>query len=146
GAVKLADLNGDGLPDLIVANSGSNTVLVYRGLAPGQFGPAQRFFAGTNPVGITVADLNGDQVPDLVIANAGSNDVSVLLGQGTGAGWTMTYGPRVNTGGQGPTATVVQDVTGDGIPDIVVSNTLSNDVAVLPSVGGGFFNDQSPTL
>ena len=40
GAVKLADLNGDGIPDLIVANSGSNNVLVYPGLGNGQFGPA----------------------------------------------------------------------------------------------------------
>ena len=40
GAVTLADLNGDGIPDLIVANSGSNNVLVYPGLGNGQFGPA----------------------------------------------------------------------------------------------------------
>ena len=64
GAVKLADLNGDGIPDLIVANSGSNNVLVYPGLGNGQFGPAVNgghgFFTGTNPVGITVADFNGD--------------------------------------------------------------------------------------
>ena len=40
GAVQLADLNGDGIPDLIVANSGSNNVLIYPGLGNGQFGPA----------------------------------------------------------------------------------------------------------
>ena len=39
GAVLLADLNGDGIPDLIVANSGGNNVLVYPGLGNGQFGP-----------------------------------------------------------------------------------------------------------
>ncbi len=43
GAVQLADLNGDGIPDLIVVNSGGNNVLVYPGLPNGQFGPgAQR--------------------------------------------------------------------------------------------------------
>ena len=56
GAVKLADLNGDGIPDLIVANSGSNNVLVYPGLGDGQFGPALNgghgFFTGTNPTGL----------------------------------------------------------------------------------------------
>ena len=81
GAVALADLNGDGIPDLIVANSGSNNVLVYPGLGNGQFGPelngGNGFFTGTDPVGITVANLNGR--PDLVIANEGSNDVSILL-------------------------------------------------------------------
>ncbi|HMB06115.1 MAG TPA: VCBS repeat-containing protein, partial [Isosphaeraceae bacterium] len=62
GAVKLADLNGDDIPDLIVANSGSNNVLVYPGHGNDQFGPAVNgghgFFAGTNPVGISVADVD----------------------------------------------------------------------------------------
>ena len=85
GAVMLADLNGDGIPDLIVANSGSNNVLVYPGLGNGQFGPAVNdghgFFTGTDPIGLYVADLTGNGIPDLVVANAGSNDVSVLLGR-----------------------------------------------------------------
>ncbi|MGA7498558.1 MAG: VCBS repeat-containing protein, partial [Isosphaeraceae bacterium] len=149
GAVKLADLNGDGIPDLIVANSGSNNVLIYPGLGNGQFGPAVNgghgFFTGTNPVGITVADINGDGKPDLVIANKGSNDVSILLNQSQGNSITFTPGPRLKVG-TGPVSTVVKDVTGDGIPDILVSNSQSNNVMLLPGVGGGFFNDQAPTI
>ncbi len=142
-AVRVADLNGDGIPDLAIANGGGNNVLVYLGTGNGQFGPANSFFTGTNPAGITISDLNHDGIPDLVIANQGSNDVSVLLGQGQGADWTLTPGPRLRAG-SGPVATVVRDVTGDGIPDIVVSNSQSNRVSVLPGVGGGFFNDQTP--
>ena len=149
GAVKLADLNGDGIPDLIVANSGSNNVLIYPGLGNGQFGPALNgghgFFTGTNPVGITVADVNGDGRPDLVVANKGSNDVSILLNQPQGNSITFIPGPRLKAG-SGPVSTVVQDVTGDGIPDILVSNSQSNNVMLLPGVGGGFFNDQNPTI
>ncbi len=149
GAVSVADLNGDGLPDLIVANSGSNDVLVYLGTGNGQFSPVQTFFAGTNPAGVTAGDLNGDGVPDLIVANEGSNDVSVLLGQGQGSSWTLTAGPRLQAGGVGPVATTVADVTGprgvpDGIPDLVVTNSQSNRVALLPGVGGGFFDDRSP--
>jgi hypothetical protein len=148
GAVRFADLNGDGIPDLVVANSGSNNVLVYPGLPSGRFGAAANggngFFAGTNPVGITVADVNGDGRPDLVIANKGSNDVSILLNQGQGGGFSFTPGPRLKTGA-GPVATLVQDVNGDGKPDLLVSNSLANTVSLLPGVGGGFFNDQSPT-
>jgi hypothetical protein len=144
-AVKLADLNGDGIPDLIVANGGGNDVLVYPGLGDGQFGPAQHFFVGTDPVGITVADLNGDGIPDLIVANKGSNDLSILYGQGHGSGWTLTQGPRLHAG-LGPVATVVQDFDEDGVPDILVANSESNNVYWLRGVGGGFFNDMTPAV
>ena len=115
GAVALADLNGDGIPDLIVANSGSNNVLVYPGLGNGQFGPAlnggKGFFTGTDPVGITVADLNGR--PDLVVADKGSNDVSILLNQADGRRRLhVRAGPAAqpedgHQQGIGPVATVI---------------------------------------
>jgi hypothetical protein len=147
-AVALADLNGDGIPDLIVANSGSNNVLVYPGLGNGQFSPSlnggQGFFTGTNPVGITVANLNGR--PDLVIANRGSNDVSILLNVPTAdGGFTFVPGERVQAG-FGPVGTAVQDVTGDGTPDLVVSDSGTNQVRLIPGVGGGFFNDRATTI
>ena len=144
----LADLNGDGIPDLIVANSGGNDVLVYPGLGNGQFGPelngGNGFATGTNPVGITVANLNGR--PDLVIADQGSNDVSILLNVATAeGGFTFIPGPRL-AGGDGPVATVVKNVNGDAYPDLLISDSGSNQVRLLPGVGGGFFNDQDPTI
>jgi len=149
GAVKLADLNNDGILDLIVANSGSNNVLVYPGLGNGAFGPALNdghgFFTGTNPEGITVADVNGDGRPDLIIANEGSNDVSILINVKVGNSFTFEPGPRLQAG-VGPVATVVADVMGNGVPDLLVANSGSNNVWLLPGIGNGFFNDQSPTI
>jgi hypothetical protein len=145
GAVAVADLNGDGIPDLVVANSGGNNVLVYLGLGNGQFAPARAFAAGTNPAGITIADLTGGGIPDVVVANEGSNDVTVLLGQGRGSDWTLGPGPRLRAGA-GPVSTTVRDLTGNGIPDIVVANSQSNNLYVLPGVGHGFFNDQHPLV
>jgi hypothetical protein len=144
-AVVMADLTGNGIQDLIVANGGGNDVLVYLGLGDGRYGPAHRFFVGTDPVSITVADLNGDGIPDLLVANRGSNDVSILYGQNRGASWTLTPGPRLRAGA-GPVATAVQDVYGNGLPDILVSNSESNNVYLLPGVGGGFFNDKHPVI
>ena len=149
GAVALADLNGDGIPDLIVANSGSNNVLIYPGLGNGQFGPAinggHGYFVGTNPVGITVANLTG-ALPDLVVADKGSNQVSILLNQSQpGGAISFDAGPRLNSGGLGPVSTVVGNFTaGSANHDILVTNSGSNNVALLPGVGGGFFNDQNP--
>ena len=83
--------------------------------------------------------------PDLVVANKGSNDVSILLNQTQGDGITFVPGPRLQVG-SGPVSTVVKDVNGDGIPDLLVSDSESNKVMLLPGVGGGFFNDQNPTI
>jgi hypothetical protein len=148
GAVQLADLNGGGIPDLIVVNSGGNNVLVYPGLGNGQFGPelngGKGFSVGTDPVSVTVADVNGDGRPDLVVANNGSNDVSLLINTPTsGGGFTFMPGPRLH-GGQGPTSTVLTNVPGNSFPDILVSDGASNLVTLLPGVGNGFFNDQNP--
>jgi hypothetical protein len=143
GAVLLADLNGDGIPDLIVANSGGNNVLVYPGLGNGQFGPPVNgtagFPVGTDPTGLAVADLNGQ--PDLLVADTGSNDVSVLLGQGSGSSWTMIPGARIQTDA-GPVALAVGNLLGANQTDLAVANSGANNVQVFPSVGSGFFNDQ----
>jgi len=148
GAVALADLNGNGIPDLIVANSGSNNVLIYPGLGNGQFGPAinggHGYFVGTDPVGITVAKLSGPLL-DLVVADKGSNQVSILVNQSQPGGQiSFSAGPRLNSGGSGPVSTVVGNFTGGAFPDILVTNSESNDVMLLPGVGSGFFNDTNP--
>jgi hypothetical protein len=150
GAVALADLNGDGIPDLIVANSGSNNVLIYPGLGNGQFGPAinggNGYFVGDNPVGITVAGLTGD-LPDLVVADEGSNQVSILInGSRKGGAISFSPGARLNAGGIGPVSTVVGHFAGGTFPDLLVTNSQSNDVTLLPGVGAGFFNDQNPRV
>ncbi len=145
GAV--AEVVVQGTPYLVVANGGENDVLIYRGRGDGTFDPnAVAVPAGTDPVGLTVAYLRSRTVPDVVVANKGSNDVSVLFGTASGGAWTLTAGPRLQSGGLGPTSVLVEDVTGpagtpDGTPDLVVSNGQSGNVSVIPGVGNGFFND-----
>jgi hypothetical protein len=151
GPVQFTDLNGDGIPDMIVVNSGGNDIIVYLGLGNGLYDLAHQFVfpVGTDPASVTVADVNGDGIPDMLVPNRGSNDVSILLGQGSGTSWNMTVGERLSSGGLGPVAVALQDVTGpngkpDGIPDLLVTNSLSNNVMLMPGVGNGFFNDQNP--
>lgn len=89
-SVAIGFLNGDGRPDLAVANVGDDNVWVRLGEGDGTFAPATDspfdLGAGTNPNAIAVGDLDGDGRPDLVTANnlTGSDDtVSVLLNQGS---------------------------------------------------------------
>jgi hypothetical protein len=121
--VAVGDFNGDGTPDLAVANVGSNTVSVLLGQGDGTFLPAQSYAAGSYPLSVAVGDFNGDGIPDLAVANQGTypsyNDssVSVLLGQGDG-----TFLPAVNyPGGAGRRSVAVGDFNGDGKLDLAVA-------------------------
>ena len=148
GAVQLAYLAGpDNPPDLIVANSGSNNVLIYPGLGNGQFGPAingeHGYFVGTSPAGITVANLTG-ALPDLIIADKGSNDVSVLVNQSQGGNISFEPAVRFPVVGSGPVATVVQNVPG-GYPNLLVSNSGSNTVTLLPGRSPADFDVSAET-
>jgi len=78
-AVVVGDFNGDGKPDLAVANVNSNNVSVLLGNGDGTFEAARNFGAGVRPEFLAVGDFKGDGKPDLAVANMDSNDVSVLL-------------------------------------------------------------------
>jgi len=145
-------VGGTTVRNLVVANGGANQILLFRhdastGKELFQTTP-ERFYVGTNPSAVFVEDVNADAIPDVVVANSGSNDVSVMLGLIRPDGrWTMRAGPRLASGGLVPTGITVGSLVGqDGIPDIAVTNKGSDAVAILQGIGGGFFNDASPTL
>jgi hypothetical protein len=89
--VVVADVNRDGHPDLITANSASNSVSVLLGNGNGTFKAATNFSTGATPYAVAVADVNSDGKLDLLVANEGSNTVSVLLGNGNGTFQAQTH-------------------------------------------------------
>ena len=80
-----ADLNGDGLPDLVAANHFSDDVSILLANGQGAFAEQLTFAVGDGPIAVTTGDFNGDGLIDLATSNCYSNDVSVLLGSGDGA-------------------------------------------------------------
>jgi hypothetical protein len=83
-SVAVADLNGDGISDLAVANQASNNVSVILGNGDGTFQAPLSFAVSATPRAVAIGDFNGDGLLDLAVANQGSNDISVLLGDGDG--------------------------------------------------------------
>jgi hypothetical protein len=133
--VAVGDFNGDGKPDLAVANWNSNSVSVLLGNGDGSFQAAQDFGAGISPESVAVGDFNGDGKPDLAVANFGSATVSVLLGNGDGS-----FRPAQDfVVGRGAYSVAVGDFNGDGKPDLAVANFWSTNVSVLLGNGDGSF-------
>jgi hypothetical protein len=133
-AVRVADLNNDGKPDLVVSGQvTSPTVSVFLGNGDGTFGAERDYTAGRQGVGLLVADVNGDGIPDIVNEDPQFGFVSVLLGNGDG-----TFQPHQDyVVGRGPVAVGFADMgsqitlpdgstvlgPSDGHPDLVVADS-----------------------
>jgi hypothetical protein len=140
-SVATGDLNGDGMPDLVVANGGTssapgNTVSVFTEhdrLRAGDFNGATSYTVGNHPNSVAVGDFNGDHKLDAVVTNLDDNDVSVLLGNGDGTFQAQTTYATVDS----PAAVAVGDFNGDHHPDLVVNGLFG--LSVLLGNGDGTF-------
>jgi len=138
--IAVGDFNGDGKPDLAVANVNSDTVSVLLGNGDGTFQAAQTFAVGDGPTSVTAGDFNRDGVQDLATGNWFSGDVSVLLGIGN-----RTFEqPASLPSGVSVISPAVGDFDGDGKLDLAVANYSNNNISVFWGNGDGTF--QQPPL
>ena len=120
GSIALADLNGDGNQDLVVANYESNNISILLGNGTGHFGTPTNVAAGSGPSSIVVGDFDADGHQDLAVGNGGSN-VLILFGNGMGGiSGTATFPAGLGSGG-----VLVGDFDGNGWQDLAVSNVNS---------------------
>jgi FG-GAP-like repeat len=143
-SVTIADLNGDGKPDLVVANAcgtagkcnSDGSVGVLLGNGNGTFQPALSYDSGGwYAESLAVADVNGDHKPDLIVTNfeacfssCPNGSVGVLLGNGNG---TFQAALSYDSGALDATSVAVADVNGDGAPDLLVADYWGGTVGVL---------------
>ena len=151
-----ADLNDNGITDLVVRNAGGGTLSVYDGDGNGWFLPPINLQVGLGASDIEAADLQQDGLLDIVYTNRISGQVDYIENLGGGAfGSPVIYragpGPYgVTTGNadpspvsslEGTTSVAIGTFTAGGFPSLVALDPGSNTFAVLSGLGDGRFSN-----
>ena len=136
--IDAADLDGDGLLDLVTSLWSENEVSVLIGKPGGAFRDPVRYPSGERPNNVAVDDLDEDGKADVVgvnYGNQGFGNLTVHLNYGDG-----TLMPAVGYAvGDNPTEVLIEDVNGDGFADLISADSESSSITVLAGVGDGTF-------
>lgn len=138
-ALTTADLDGDGLLDVIATSGTNQGISVFRNLStPGNiaFGAMQSFPTGSNAWSIAIADFDLDGHVDIAVSNYMSNTISVLKNTSTIGNISLAAKMDLMTG-LAPRSVVATDLDNDGKADLVVSNELSNTLSVYKNNSAG---------
>ncbi|RYZ92703.1 MAG: VCBS repeat-containing protein, partial [Sphingobacteriaceae bacterium] len=133
-SICTGDLDGDGKPELIVANKAGNNISVLRNTITNNsidyyaFAPKIDIPTLANPKRVTVGDVNGDGKPDIVVTFFDSNKVMVYYNAATAG--NITAGSFVEKkqldGGSDADNISIGDIDGDGRADLAFTNYGSN--------------------
>ncbi len=141
--IAVADMNGDGNPDLVIANHQSPDITILLGDGAGGFrsapGSPVDVHSNPHPHGVAIGDFNGDGKLDVVTDSWGENKIELLPGDGTGR--IRTPGRYFAVGHRPYERLRSADFNHDGHPDVVTTNLDDGTVSILLGDGRGGFRD-----
>ncbi|MFI5452295.1 FG-GAP-like repeat-containing protein [Pedobacter sp. UC225_61] len=137
-SVKIADIDNDGLQDIVVTTSGVNKINVFHNTTSKitkvpvmSFAASQNFDTGTSPKQLEIADFDGDGKFDLIVANTGgAGSVSIL--KNTSVPGTISFDAHADTFvDPNPLGLAIGDLNGDGKLDVATTSNSVNRVTLL---------------
>jgi gliding motility-associated-like protein len=134
--IAIGDIDGDGKPDIVISLYINGAVGILRNISTqgsissNSFAPGVFYYTGYNvplPFSVTIGDLDGDGKPDLVVPDNNEGFVSIFHNVGTVG--TISFEPHVDIPMDigAPFLSAIEDLDGDGKPDIVVTGGYNRD-------------------
>jgi streptogramin lyase len=139
--VKISDVDGDGKPDIVVANTGDNSISIFRNLAAngeltaGSFAESITLATIEIPERLQISDINLDGKPDIVVTNEKGNSVSIFENTSQNS-ISFSLKVDIKTGGI-PISLAIGDANSDGFPDLVIVNKGIDKASVFTNAAIG---------
>ena len=129
-SVVQSDFNSDNQLDIIVANSGTDTVSIYLQSSNRTLANEVSYPTGTDslPNSVITSDFNKDSMMDIAVVNSGNDNIGLFLNRGDG---TFGMGTFFSTGSDSqPCAIAAGNLNNDTYIDLVVTNYAAGNIGV----------------
>ena len=120
-SIAIGDFDNDTLPDMVIANSMNDTIVIYFGDVIDTFSTQISFSTGfdTMPYMVAIGDINKDTYLDIAVGNFGTNNIGLFLGYGNRS--FLNHTP-ISTDSSRPVWISIIDLNNDTAPDIITAD------------------------
>lgn len=144
-AITICDLNDDGKPDLLTANSQGNSMSVLKNTSTSSsvsFAQKIDFATGADAKRIVTGDLDGDGKPDIVVCNFNAGNASTIsIFRNTSSGGNISFAAKQDySTGNGSIGLKIADMNGDGKPDIIITSGNSGFFSIFQNTTASIGN------